>query len=91
MSEKQKIMDKLEVRWDRYHAKWLDAKRRKSILLWQSRRDACLSLKSLFSEILCVSYSKGKCEDILRHQLATGLASDTPIANGMVYVLDDIL
>ena len=91
MSEKEKILKKLDVRWHRYDDKFDYAKKRKSEELWLSRRRSVTALKMIFDLLLCDSYSKGKCEGILRHQLITGLASDTPMANGMVYVLDDIL
>ena len=91
MSEREKIMKKLDVRWHRYDDKFRYAKKRKSEELWLSRRRSVTALKMIFDLLLCDSYSTRKCEYILRKQLEAALASNTPIAHGMDYVLDDIL
>lgn len=92
MSAKYKILKKLDVRWHRYDDKFRSAKKNRSERLWLSRRRSVAVLKMLFDELLLDSYSARKCESILRKQLEVVLvATGTPIAHGMAYVLDDIL
>lgn len=91
MSPKLKIVEKLDVRWERYNRKTADAKRESSIFLWRTRREAVVIISKLSVNLLCVSYDNARCERVLRSLLKTALESDTEMSQAIVYVLDDIL
>ena len=91
MSAKYKILNKLDVRFDRYYDKWIAAKSVRSIQLWDSRFSACGTLRQLCSELLDDNYSVRRCERILRSLVDAFALSDTDKAIAMLYILDDIL
>ena len=91
MSPKLKIIEKLDVRWERYNRKTEAAKRESSIFLWRARREAVETIARTVVDLLCVKYNTDRCERVLRSLLKTALESDTEMSQAIVYVLDDIL